>query len=1133
MLKKCCAVMLSFGILLACVSVEFGGNVSAEVTEDFGGYVLADVPYAIDRTCTCNSASSLFSNGFVFDPIDLTAFGYPKSGFIEKGRLGIQLDLYVSGDQELVQRLVDQKVGGQIEITSAGKCDYEEYGAGANIIPWKANGWTRFVIDLNLLQTVTRGELVPSNWNFMRIYLRGGMDGLDGQICTVKITKARLVDLTKQAPSRMDDPIGDGTFELPRPEFRKMTLSPEFDNGDVVIAGYNLVESLKDVEMTDIKDYSLAIQSALNALSTYGGGTLFLPAGIYPCEKPIVIPSGVELRGEWRDPDSSPAVKGTVLAIKAAPGSVEDTAFVTMSASSAVSDLAFWYPEQQAESPNSYAVTLKLASYARVNDITFVNSYIAMQQIPEPNEGPTVTNVYGTPLNCGIDADGVSGIMRLENVHFSPDYWIDSGLENAPASKEQAELLKNELYNNGTGILLRRFKRSFLTSYFVKGYANGLMFACSDMGGTAAYPDGQCWDLTFEDCRTALYAFGVSHDGMTVSDAFFRGCENAVWLDDLSGRTDGVLQLIRADITADSAALRCSGATCVSLLSSVIRQGRVEMSNGWLTAVDNVFYTAAPHITLESGTLSAVLSGNRTSSGQDIKVKNAGGCPTDTENVTVPQFPTVGKEAVASQARMASSKVTYIVSDLANTGSADVTNALQAYLNTAAATGGVVFLVPGVYRIDGSISVPSGVELRGACDFTQAPYNAGTILAVYQSSGNPTVTLQESSGIRGITFDYPNQYADRRFSAYPAAIQGHGSDIYIINTAIRNGWDGVDLTSFTCDRHYVVGLCGLCLHEGITVGGGSKDGVLRNCRFDPTAFLRGTEKAFGLWKTPGVSVADLTAPLYTQLQNTAVAYRFGNVQNEWVFACGSYSGHTGVLLAADQSGAADVCLLCFEADNCTVGLDVQNAASCKAMNVQIGSGNNIGAYLEEDTYDIRLGTAFDGCVDIIGLTDFARPSTAYLVENGTLNIYGGNCAASTDCVAEVGGELRAAAVYLPHMDERMIRAEDAGTVSLSAGFYAGIPADDETAGHIAGLPERIDEWTPIPQPDTLPGDVNGAESVDSTDARLILQYYARKIGEDALDLSAANVDGSGNADSTDARMILQAYAKKISGFETA
>jgi len=62
------------------------------------------------------------------------------------------------------------------------------------------------------------------------------------------------------------------------------------------------------------------------------------------------------------------------------------------------------------------------------------------------------------------------------------------------------------------------------------------------------------------------------------------------------------------------------------------------------------------------------------------------------------------------------------------------------------------------------------------------------------------------------------------------------------------------------------------------------------------------------------------------------------------------------------------------------------------------------------------------------------------------------------------------------------------------------------------------------------GDVDGNGKVDSTDARLVLQYAVKKIAADALDTTAADVDGSGAVDSTDARLILQYAVKKIDEF---
>jgi len=62
------------------------------------------------------------------------------------------------------------------------------------------------------------------------------------------------------------------------------------------------------------------------------------------------------------------------------------------------------------------------------------------------------------------------------------------------------------------------------------------------------------------------------------------------------------------------------------------------------------------------------------------------------------------------------------------------------------------------------------------------------------------------------------------------------------------------------------------------------------------------------------------------------------------------------------------------------------------------------------------------------------------------------------------------------------------------------------------------------------GDVNGDKKVDSTDARLVLQYAVGKIDVDALNTTVADVNGDNKVDSTDARLILQLAVGKIQAF---
>ena len=53
------------------------------------------------------------------------------------------------------------------------------------------------------------------------------------------------------------------------------------------------------------------------------------------------------------------------------------------------------------------------------------------------------------------------------------------------------------------------------------------------------------------------------------------------------------------------------------------------------------------------------------------------------------------------------------------------------------------------------------------------------------------------------------------------------------------------------------------------------------------------------------------------------------------------------------------------------------------------------------------------------------------------------------------------------------------------------------------------------------GDVNGDDKVDTTDAKLIMQYDLSLISEDDLDLTVADVNGDGAVDTTDAKLIMQ------------
>ena len=88
----------------------------------------------------------------------------------------------------------------------------------------------------------------------------------------------------------------------------------------------------------------------------------------------------------------------------------------------------------------------------------------------------------------------------------------------------------------------------------------------------------------------------------------------------------------------------------------------------------------------------------------------------------------------------------------------------------------------------------------------------------------------------------------------------------------------------------------------------------------------------------------------------------------------------------------------------------------------------------------------------------------------------------------------------------------------------------EVTDVLAELKAAMAELEPLPPVLFDLGDVDENGKIDSTDARLTLQYAVGKIDATKLNAALADVDGNNKTDSTDARLILQYAVGKIKAF---
>ncbi len=982
-------------------------------------YIVAEFGCAVNGVFVADEGSSLVSGAAyqLAEPLDLTKHGYSTDS--AQNTLALQVDMYVSGDNGLVSLLESGNMAGQIEITSSGTCDQQERFTGVGHLHFQRDTWVRRTLPLSSF-TGTTGNVAfdPTAFNYFRIYYAAPNASVNGQKATIKMCNIRLVNTAVQAPSVEDDPIGDGTFAPEAPQWKAVEFSEGMDDSTPLVAGYNLAEYVEkhNVDLIDRKgnvDYAPVVNSLLEGLSMAGGGTLFIPAGRYSFYDEIYIPRGVSVCGEWASPEHDRAVKGTVLEVYAGHNGTSAMPFITMASHAQVRNLSFWYPHQDAQNIVPYPATIRTFQYTFVQNVTFVNSYFAVQQVEGAN-CPNVSNVYGTPLYKGMDIDVVVDIARLEEIHFAPEYWIESKLPSAPVADAADAALRTYLYENATAITLRRIDWSYLTYSDIRGYHTGLHFA--KCAFSDAFPNGQCVGLNFTDCYNALLADNVSGNTESLADITIRNCVYGLHFPATDYSGYGSLQVMNVDIAATGAAVLQNNPVRVSILSSTIRQGGIVSNRGHILVGDSDLLTPAPQVVLNAGAFSGILIGNRNADGGEISYVNQGGCPVSYSAVALDlkRYTSLTPEQAGPQEK-GPFKAAYYVANVDKTGATDVTERLQALLTEAGQNGGgLVFLPPGKYRVDGALNVPSGVELRGTGDFGSMPCPVNTIILVYRRGNEAdvaTVTLAASAGIRGITFHYPEQNSEYTpvtvngvesyrfiFESYPYAIRGAGSDVYVINVSSHNGYNGVDLVTNRCDNHYVDYLAGHFFHRGIVAGGGSTGGVIRNYQFNYNAILNSHGSVWGDW---GASPpAELTSHFHVEMQrqfnNNAIPLTLSDVKNQLVYDCFNYSSLYGVLLTSENGNEPDgVRLYGHGVDYATEALRVEAGKNIEILNMQLTAFNQNGsnvtgeyAVTDKDIYDIHLTDTFTGEITIHNFTEWApSPTAGVRVDNGTLNLY--------------------------------------------------------------------------------------------------------------------------------------------------
>jgi len=727
-------------------------------------------------------------------------------------------------------------------------------------------------------------------------------------------------------------------------------IESEYDSEDVCVAAFTDTDHAS-IDKTGTNNSRAGIQELLDKLGAAGGGTLYLSAGRYKIDGNLLIPKGVVLRGDWKQPQKDAPIVGTILMAYSGKGSeAEENAFITMEPSTGLYNITVWYPEQTPGNITPYPPSILYGKrgywgneYCNVRNVTLVNSYSGVV-VSRFNGGgcPNIFNLYGSPLSRGIEIDNIADVGRFDWIDFSPDYWSASGLQGAPAKGGAHSLY---IRKNATGVVMRRNDWSYTCHLSVDGYHTGFYTGVSQAGTDTSTPNGHNYHLSFKNCTEAIRLDGVANPGIMFTYIKITDCDNGIVVGKGVGST---AQFYDCEITARQIAVMIPADASLKLMTQqcAIHAGEVNISGGIYVSVDGDFNNEPPQVSTGAGGR-ILLSGNRFAQPAEISDHSLFLGAVDHKPVSIkplPAFPEI-KPRETKPTRNA----LYVVTDVQFGGVADAvfdnTDAIQDALNKAGDEGGgIVFLPPGKYRVNGNLTVPSGVELKGASDLASVPKGQGSIIEIYAGKddpdGVPFLQLSEKSGIRGITFNYPAQRSSMTINPatlpkYPYCMRATGRDVYIVNVGVRATYQGIDLFTHPCDNHYVDYFAGHVFKNAIRIGGGSTNGLISNVQFNSIVMAYGFEDPkFGAWPNSDSDEASRNA-VYDQNMKELEFMILEDCKDQLLYNNFHYASHKGIIFGQNGSKPSGMSMglgldaslrsICYEGLDTDKGFDLINS----------------------------------------------------------------------------------------------------------------------------------------------------------------------------------------------------------------
>ena len=679
-------------------------------------------------------------------------------------------------------------------------------------------------------------------------------------------------------------------------------------------------------------DDTKAFQAAIDHVYKQGGGTVFVPAGEYVIKGSLTVKRSVYLAGEWTNPDQNPdkIKNGTVLLATGNKGKADGSAMITIGASAGVLGLTIYYPEQDISKPVAYPAAILIKDNlagdgtqhaSSVQCVTIVNAYRGIAA-DKGNQLPRIDDVYMSVLDYGFKINKCYDCARITSMHIGPDYW-------AAFTGEDMATIAKQMQQAATGIILMRTDGQMMYDISVDSCYIGLSLERNpeDNGETAGYSNIAKVNIT--EC-----AIGIAHhyNSASISLANISSTvKNSVGI--ISSDTTAVestLRLYDCIITTDmSCALMLYGNGTLAIQNSTLQNNSdeyfaVDARGGVLLLTNNDLSGCTRAYNVTSETKAAAVNNNKFT-GECINELDGKHSVVQTSSVaTLPATPDFTLD-IPTPPVVAATNDIFNVRDYGaiGDGKADDTLAFEKAITAASKKGGIVYVPAGYYNITDVLLIPNGVELRGVHQSMHVTTGEGSVIYITAGQGDANdeafITMMEGSGLRGLTFWYPEQ-AWNNIKAYPFTVSVMGENCVLRDLCFGNTYQAIDMANADCGGHYVDNITGCVLSRGIVLDGSSSAGIIMNTHFNITFYA-------SVWGTKlndasgSFGSGEMSGALFNHMNAHLTAYEFGETVEEQLLFIFNYRARYGM----DFTGGFDGKVIGSGVDGSLCGIRIKGS----------------------------------------------------------------------------------------------------------------------------------------------------------------------------------------------------------------